>query len=216
MDNLVLRTYEQSFNDAIKFTIDKGFSCNLNSSKSNKQALSELISEISVIFANETSMYEKEGFNPIERFSIDCGNVHYAILNFIENNYPSINANITVGDVFVGKNQPFPFNESKCADWLINGIPKSLDFHTWITIDDDYILDCTIGTYINIRTSLHKEKNLKDNIYGGLIYGNEGNLAGTSFKSLNSKVPKEISDIKYIPIVIGRKAFLALAAKYKK
>ena len=160
-------------------------------------------------------MYKDKGFNPIERFSIECGNVYYFILDFIQKYYPSISANLTLGNISKEGIKILDLTQSKCLNWLKNGtLEESLRFHTWLTIGDNYIIDCTIGTFINIHISQNKRKNLKDDMYGGLIYGIEGNLDVLPFQQLNNNAPNDISNIQYIPIIMGREAFIALAPKY--
>jgi hypothetical protein len=205
--------YEQLFKEAQNFTDKNEFNLDSKNQSSCEASISQLINEISDILVKEIPKYRQYGFDPIVRFGGDCGNIHFAILGFIKQHYPSICANITVGGVLTSNKSDFKFDQNKCIEWLENGSPQVLDCHTWITINNNYILDCTIGTYINTRIDANHVQNKKDNLYGGLIFGSEDKLEHIAFKGLGEKTPLDYRNMKYSPVILGIEAFTALAPK---
>lgn len=208
-----INTYEVLFEKAKNFTAQNEFNLDSKTPRICEDGVSQLISEISSILVDEMPKYRRHGFDPIVRFGGDCGNIHFAILNFIKNFYPSICANITVGEVSISNQSSFKFDQDKCIEWLKNGSPQILDCHTWITINNDYILDCTIGTYINTRVDPDHEKNTKDGLFGGLIFGKVDELQHVAFHGLREKKPQDYLRLKYSPVILGLEAFNALAPR---
>lgn len=169
-------TYDQLFEESKKFTSHNNLTLDTIVEGQSKINLQNLIYDLTTLISDFTEKYKAYGFDPITRFGGDCGNVHFSVINFIKDNYPSIQANITIGDISIGNQTHFPFNQKKCLAWLKKGSPEIFDCHAWITINNDYILDCTIGTYINTRIDPECEKNKENNLYGGLIHGQENHL----------------------------------------
>lgn len=213
VQNLESGAYVNLFEKAKSFTAEQNFTLDSNSIRDCEESISQLITEISHILVNEIPKYLEHGFNPIVRFGGDCGNIHYAILNFIKNYYPTISANITIGEVSVSNQSGFEFDRAKCIAWLKNGSPHVLDCHTWITINNDYILDCTIGTYINTRIDPDSDTNKSENLFGGLIFGNVDNLQHIAFHGLSDKTPQDYLKLKYSPVILGLEALSALAPR---
>ena len=205
--------YEDLFKKAVTFTAEQKFTLDSHTVSDCEESVSRLITEVSNILVNEIPKYHDYGFDPIVRFGGDCGNIHYAILNFIKSHYPSVSANMTIGEVSVSNQSGFEFDQAKCIEWLENGSPQVLDCHAWITINNDYILDCTIGTYINTRIDSDYEKNKTKNLFGGLIFGNVDNLQRIAFYGLRDKAPQDYLDVKYNPVILGIEAFSALAPR---
>lgn len=205
--------YEDLFQKAQDFTVKNQFNLDSQTQSTCEGSVSQLISEISDILVNEIPKYQQQGFDPIVSFGGDCGNIHFAIINFIKQHYPNICANITVGGVLISNQPDFKFDQSKCIEWLQNGSPQVLDCHTWITINNNYILDCTIGTYINTRVDDNHAQNRKNNVYGGLIFGSEDELEHVAFKGLGAKTPQDYLNMKYSPVILGIEAFTALAPR---
>jgi len=205
--------YKNLFKMAQTFTKKKKFNLDYQEQNTCEDVVRDLVNKISKILAKDISNYPQHGFDPIVRFGGDCGNIHYAILNFIKQHYPNICANITVGEASISNQLIFKFNQNKCIDWLENGSPQVLDCHTWITINNDYILDCTIGTYINTRIDSNHEQNKEDSLYGGIIFGIVDKLEHVTIKSLEQKTPQNYRNVEYFPIILGLEAFIALAPK---
>lgn len=206
-------SYEDLFEEARIFTFKQKFNLDSKAASGCEDSVSQLITEISNILVNEIPKYHDYGFDPIVRFGGDCGNIHFAILKFIRNHYPSVCANITIGEVSVSNQSGFEFDQAKCIEWLKNGGPQMLDCHTWITINNNYILDCTIGTYINTRIDPDHERNRTKNLFGGLIFGNVDNLQRIAFHGLRDKTPQDYLNMKYTPVILGLDAFSALAPR---
>ncbi|WP_024668162.1 hypothetical protein [Pseudomonas syringae] len=206
-------TYDQLFEKSKKFTshnklaLDTTVESQSQSQSQSQSHLQKLIDELTTLICDFTEKYNTHGFDPITRFGGDCGNVHFSVINFIKDNYPSIQANITIGDISIENQTHFPFNQKKCLAWLKKGSPKIFDCHAWITINNDYILDCTIGTYINTRIDPEREKNKENNLYGGLIHGQENHFKNIKFSNLDNKTPQNFNKIKYSPIIVGLQAF---------
>ncbi|HHR6128575.1 TPA: hypothetical protein ACS72K_000129 [Providencia alcalifaciens] len=205
--------YEDLFEDAKKFTMERGFSLDSCAISDCETSVSELVKELSGLFYEFIPNYHVHGFEPIMRFGGDCANVHFAIFQFIKKHYPSISANITIGQALLSDHSGFYFNQDKCIEWLTYGSPEIFDAHAWITINNDYILDCTIGTYINTRFDPEHNKNRSANLFGGLIFSNVDNLQHIPFVNLKGKTPQEYLKIKYTPIILGEKALEKLAPR---
>jgi hypothetical protein len=200
-------TYDQLFKKSKDFTLHNKLALDATVENPNQNNLQKLIDELTKIISDLTEKYKDHGYDPISRFGGDCGNVNFLVINFIKQHYPSIQANITIGDISIENQTYFPFNQKKCLDWLKNGSPQIFDCHAWITINNDYILDCTIGTYINTRIDPERKKNKENNLYGGLIHGQENHLKNIKFSNLKNKTPQNFNEIKYSPIIVGLQAF---------
>ncbi|MGZ0753333.1 hypothetical protein [Kluyvera sichuanensis] len=207
-------TYRNLFEDAKKFTIEKQFPLDSYPMNDCEANVSELVKELSGLFFDYTNNYLNHNLNPIITFGGDCANVHFQILRFINDHYRSISANITIGEVLLSEQLGFKFNQNKCVEWLENGIPPIFDCHAWITINNDYILDCTIGTYINTRTAPDSAINKSEELYGGLIFGHADNLQHIAFRNLKGITPKEYFKIKYTPVILGKTALNKLGPRY--
>lgn len=207
-------TYGSLFEGAKNFTTEKGFSLDSQTISDCETSVSELIEELSGLFYDFTSKYHDHNFDPVVKFGGDCANVHLKILDFIKNYYPSVSANITIGGVLLSEGAGFKFDQDKCIEWLENGSPKIFDSHAWITINNDYILDCTIGTYINTRIAPDCNNNRSEELFGGLIFGNVDNLQHIAFSNLKGKMPQEYLKIKYTPVILGMKALYAIAPRH--
>lgn len=209
--------YTKKFDTAIKFTEDMNFNLdsNLDSKKvfdEENSSIGELINEISGLVAQEVKSYKNYGFEqPIMRFGGDCGNVHKSVIEFIKKHY-KINANLTIGEIKINNNTYFSFNQDKCTQWLNGKKPEVFDAHTWITINNDYILDLTIGTYINTRIAPNKESNSKCEFFGGIFHGKHGMLKYKAFDKLKNIEPKNTNLI-YSPVILGSSALLTLAPR---
>ncbi|BBQ86653.1 TPA: hypothetical protein I9Y23_004728 [Kluyvera ascorbata] len=204
-------TYRHLFEDAKIFTIEKQFSLDSYPMNDCEANVSDLIEELSGLFFEYTKNYLNHNFNPIIKFGGDCANVHLQILCFINEYYRSISANITIGEVLLSEQLGFKFNQDRCIEWLEHGSPPIFDSHAWITINNDYILDCTIGTYINTRIDPDSATNKSEELYGGLIFGHADNLQHIAFSNLKGKTPQEYLKIKYTPVIIGKSALYMLA-----
>ena len=117
-------SYESLFEKAQSFTIEQNFTLDSPKISQNNESLPQLINEISAILVSEIPKYKKAGFDPIVRFGGDCGNIHFAILNFINKYYKNISANITVGEIKFSNEKSFDFNQAKCLEWLAKGSPQ--------------------------------------------------------------------------------------------
>ncbi|GKV99202.1 hypothetical protein PEC301653_22480 [Pectobacterium carotovorum subsp. carotovorum] len=207
-------TYGDLFKDAKNFTAEQGFPLDSDTISNCEASVSKLVEELSGLFSQYTSNYRDHNFEPITKFGGDCANVHLQILCFIKKHYPSIFANITIGNALLSSQLGFQFNQDKCIEWLKNGSPQIFDSHAWITINNDYILDCTIGTYINTRVDPDHDKNSSESLFGGLIFGNVDNLQHITFTNLRGKIPQEYLKIKYTPVILGMDALYALAPRH--
>ncbi|KAB0317173.1 MULTISPECIES: hypothetical protein [Vibrio diabolicus subgroup] len=209
-EELIRNSYEDLIVEAEGFTREQGFAFDTTKRGSSLDDLETLVTELANILAGDViPVYKMNGFHDVAtRFGGDCGNVHVAILSFIQKYYPSVNANLTVGEFVTDGESQFPFNQEKCLEWLKNGAPEILDCHTWITIDDNIILDCTVGTYVNTRLSDSKT-------FGGIVWGKMGELNVTRISNFEHKDPHDINGISYHPVILGMSAFSKFAPRQK-
>ena len=202
-------SYLIQFNKALKFTESRNFTIDSNNlNEPTQEQITSLISNLSKIINQKMiqELFEKSNNNhdEISNLGSSCGTVHAAVLQEIKNNHRNLNANITIGDVALNNEIYFKFDQERCCRWLDGEIPPILDCHVWITIGKDFILDCTIGTYINTRLA-------KDKIYGGIIYGNPSSLNYQKFIYLNNKEPSNLNELIYNPTILGVDALVKLA-----
>ncbi|SUY92833.1 Uncharacterised protein [Buttiauxella agrestis] len=207
-------TYEELFEVAKTFTKGKSYSLDSpTKSSSSETSVSTLLKELSDLLGKYQSNYNHPDYTPVYLFGGDCANIHINILNYIQKYYSDISANITIGGVLLSGQQGFQFSQDKCNEWLENGSPEIFSCHAWITIDNDYILDCTIGTYINTRIDPAKDDNISQNAYGGLTFGKVDNLQHIAISNLKGKRPPEDIKIEYNPVILGEEAFEVIVPK---
>ncbi|WP_413499715.1 hypothetical protein [Buttiauxella gaviniae] len=207
-------TYEELFEVAKTFTKGKSYSLDSpTKSSSCVTSVATLLEELSDLLGKYQSNYNRPDYTPVYLFGGDCANIHSLILKHIQKHYRGISANITIGGVLLSGQQGFQFSQDKCNEWLENGSPEIFSCHAWITIDNDYILDCTIGTYINTRIDPAKDDNISQNAYGGLTFGKVGNLQHIAISNLKGKRPPEDIKIEYNPVILGEEAFEVIVPK---
>lgn len=200
--------FSESFKNAVCFTLDRNLNLDTERHSLNKsyqlEDISRLTLEIGAGLQEQFSYYERQDYDPIVRFGGDCGNVHLLVLNFIQKNFPDLPANLTIGEVRFDTETRFSFSEEKFLGWRENR-PRLLDCHVWITVGNSAIVDATIGTYINNRI-------LKSTKLGGIFYGRPGQLTWNPIVRADNQMPGT-SSLEYLPVVLGREAFLSIVPK---
>lgn len=206
--------YKVNFLNAVKFTESKNFSLDSKTITSlDNTNLMELIKEISELIPKELNTFG-DGNQAIINFGNNCGNVHFPIVSYIKEYHPNIMVNLTMGSVLADNEIGFDFNERVFCNWITGDKPKILDCHTWITINNNIILDFTIGTYLNTREVKNVLKETSCHAYGGVIYGNPSNLKHCKLPMKPSMLPEKLSQLKYRPVVLGKLAFSAASPRY--
>lgn len=196
--------YLIAFEQSREFSRKKNFSTNQNKILSDYVFDACLIEEISSLIYYDLKKYLNDRLNnPIMIYGSDCGNVHLALLKYIVSKYPSINVELTLGKVAIKNRVIFDFSREKFSSWSNSKPEGLLDAHVWITINDVYIIDCTIGTYLNTRCDINKDINIKNNFFGGIIFGKNTELEFMEIKNLNNLKPKYFCDLEYTPVIIG-------------
>ncbi len=206
--------YSTKFHDAIKFTESKQFNLDSNTTCTlDNDSLKKLVEEISSLIPNEIHKFNY-GNGEIVNFGGGCGTVHPAIVCYIKQWHPNVMVNLTMGSVQTDDEVSIDFNQEKFCCWISGNKPETLDCHVWITINDNIIIDTTIGTYLNTRASKNNLKPFQQHAYGGVIYGHPKNLKYHSIANVTTnKQPDNFTKLKYIPVVIGETAFLEAAPK---
>ena len=203
--------YQNKFSDALKFSESKQFNLDSNiTSTFDNEGLISLVKEIADLIPNELKSFDS-GNGEIVNYGGGCGNTHPYIVSFIKQYHPKIMVNLTMGSVQTDNDVRFDFNQETFCDWISGNKPETLDCHTWITINDNIILDFTIGTYINTRVEKNILKDAKQHAYGGVIYGHPNNLKYLEIPSIHNQRPDNFTKLKYNPIVLGKAAFLKAA-----
>ena len=115
----LLINYKSNFNDAIAFTKTKEFNldsqCNTNPSE---DTINQLINELSDLISKEIHKFKDNKIGEIANFGCQCGNVHFALIGFIQEHYKTLCANLTIGEIDAGGANKFKFNQTKCSEWL--------------------------------------------------------------------------------------------------
>ena len=197
--------YKYKFIHAINFTRNKKFKPDCSAICGKLPANVERIpEEIASMIPEILQTYANLGYTPLISFGGDCGNVHVSILKYIQKNYPNIPANLTIGEVNIGRAAYFKFTESKFIHWLKEK-PEILDCHTWITIGRDTILDATLPTYINTRLDNTQK-------IGGVLFGLHGKFEIANVPHMVNLSPCiRGGGIRYEPTAVGYAAFQAIA-----
>jgi hypothetical protein len=215
--NSYTSSYKDHFNDAIIFTKDKKFDLDNESlAETSEVTINNLIEVLALSISGELKKFHDDRVGEIANFGGQCGNVHHALIGIIKEDYPTLCANLTIGDVDTGSANKFTFNQTKCSKWLEGRSPNILDCHVWITIGNNFIIDVTIGTYQNTRSSINVLKDKSAFAYGGIIFGKINDLKYTEIKNVKNSNPANFTKFVYTPVILGTNAFVALAPKFKR
>lgn len=199
-----LSEYSAALYSAQDFTTNKGFRIDsLIASNVDIESFKIAVSDIANGFDEQITFYQTQGRDVYNALGGDCGNIHKLILKYIKQYYSSLPVNITIGEVKIDENNDFSFGRDKFCSWLVKK-PDILDCHVWLTIGDEYILDATIGTYINTRID-------KTAAFGGICYGKPGHLMWQTIANKENRTPDQIQGVKFSPIVLGESALDACA-----
>lgn len=200
--------FSTSFNHAIGFTLGRNMQLDterdLLSQPYQPEAISNLTKELAGALQEQLDASKRHGYDPMVRFGGDCGNVHFLALSFIQKYYPDLPANLTIGEIRFNREAKFSFSEDKFLRWQ-KARPNLLDCHVWVTVGCDTIVDLTVGTYINDRI-------LKSTKFGGIFHGSPGQLIWNPIVGVENQMP-DTSSLEYLPVVLGRKAFLSIVPK---
>ncbi len=198
--------YSAAFYLAKEFSTQKGFPIDSNvSSYVDNGLLCRAVRDITTGFAEQLNFYRHQKRDPYNALGSDCGNIHQRILAYIKEDlcYSALPINLTIGEVKIDEKNSFVFTREKFCSWL-DEKPEILDCHVWLTIGDEYILDATIGTYINTRIG-------DAAAFGGIIYGKHGDFMVQHIAGESAMTPHQIQSIEFSPIVLGDAALLACA-----
>jgi hypothetical protein len=198
-------TYKEAFELAVAFTNSKGFV--LDSDKGDVQ-YHALVEELAGALSEQNAQYKARGLDPLVAFGGDCGNVHVQVLKYIQKYYPYTDANLVMGEVSIGQDG-FSFDQATFLKWQETGAPEILDCHVWIAIGSDYIVDCTLGTYINTRIV----KSSSSKACGGVICGSPNDLKIIKINGLAHIDPIGFNKVIYRPVAIGLSALEAIGPR---
>ncbi|MFN3357435.1 MAG: hypothetical protein ACK418_15705 [Pseudomonas sp.] len=202
--------YRGSLESSICFTRERGYvlDCDMD------LRYVHLVKDVADFLPQSVSMFERLGLVPVVAYGGHCVNIHIGVINFIREKYPDVVANLVVGEVSVDKSI-FKFNQAKFLEYINGNGSEISDFHAWINIDSDFIIDCTFGTYINTRLTEPCEETQVESSYGGVIYGVPSDLKIMKIEGLKSFTPSNYSRIIYTPVVVGVGALMAVAPRYQ-
>ena len=137
------------------------------------------------------------------RLGGDCGNIHMLVIKYCKKLYPDTPVNLTIGGVIIQGRTIFSFTMEQFHQWRKNK-PKIFECHAWVTVGTSYIIDATLGTYMNTR--LRESKH-----FGGILYGKPGKLVVIPIANEPHLHPERLDAIRYHPIVLGLHALSACA-----
>lgn len=196
--------YCDYFYSALEFTAAQNFSPDEKTFNWNDEGkLREIVADIASLMHEPIKYFKNNGFNPIIKLGGECGNIHLSFLRYVKKYYPSVPVNLTIGEVRTEGNVNFSFDEDKFIAWLAER-PKILDCHVWITVGNKFIIDATIGTYLNTRI-----ENIQS--YGCILYGLPWDLSNFEIPSVINHIPKNLKSLEFRPVVLGEGAFIACA-----
>lgn len=198
--------YSKNLYQAFEFTKKMGFNPDdaISGLGINKAYANKLVNELTLNLGEVIDTLARVTRDPVLAFATECGNVHFHVLKFIQCYYPDLNANLTVGDFEFDGVALCGFNQQKAKEWLIKK-PQKLGCHVWITLGDDVILDCTGISYIQVCTQ--DSRSIGDVLFGQSNYFGKYPIR----HQLYSEGGVVVKDIRYIPILVGKDAFEAIA-----
>ncbi|WP_295751654.1 hypothetical protein [Undibacterium sp.] len=197
-------SYCSFLESAYKFTAMQNFSPDKEIvTWADEEKLKVIVEEIANLMHLPIQAFHNDGFNPIVKLGGECGNIHFFVLQHIKKFHSSVPVNLTIGEVRTEGNASFSFDENKFKAWLTER-PEILDCHVWITIGREFIIDATIGTYLNTRAESIKK-------YGGILYGRPENLSYINIPKVENLKPRKMTRLEFRAVVLGEKAFKACA-----
>lgn len=198
--------YSKNLYQAFEFTKKMGFNPDdsISGLGINKACATELVNELTLNLGEVIDTFALVASDPVLAFATGCGNVHYHILKFIQCYYPDLSANLTVGDFEFDGVALSGFNQHKAKEWLLKK-PVKLACHVWITLGDDVVLDCTGISYIQVCN--RNGRGIGDVLFGQSNYFGKYPIQHQLYRQgdVGTKA------IRYVPILVGKDAFEAIA-----
>ncbi|MDJ0034796.1 hypothetical protein QM637_02925 [Pantoea allii] len=207
--------YYKEFVSAIKFSKKTNLTIDNDKHKEeiSQSEIIKLKSELTKSLSGYIDSFSQKHPNEtLEKFSLDCVNLSVSILNFINENYPTIPANITIGEIsYLNKKRFITKREDFSKNPLLHQNEK-FKHHAWITLGKNYILDAAIGTAINCIFSQELSNIRNHRLYGGLVHGIEGSFLSEAIDK-SHWLPRDLESLKYQPVIVGLEAIHKYAPK---
>jgi len=198
------KSYRTHFDRAVRYTKGQGFQLDSEIRDDDYLGQAQIIAEeIAKHIPDRLFQYQAIGLKALAAFGGDCGNTHYSILQFIQQYYPKVPANLTIGGIDLGASSSFDFSEQEFERWRTSR-PEIFDCHAWITIGNRIILDATIMTYVNTRLR-------QTCAVGGVLVGEHKHFELHLIPDTDNVSPALVRWPVYRPVAIGVRAFKDIA-----
>jgi hypothetical protein len=205
----MLEKYKENFEDSIKYSGKDYFYDDMGKITCAEKSTYFLIMEAAKNYFTEQFFLEIGAVSgtgsPVLTFGTQCANVHGTLIKYLMRIFPGVSFHLTLGGVEAGE-VGFPYTKDDFI-YDLKQRPNKVRGHVWITCGGEYVIDLTLGTYIENATN-------KSDKYGSIIYGFPGHLEASDFPRMpNAVVP---TDLIYQPVAVGSDAILAVSPTFKE
>jgi hypothetical protein len=201
-------SYEAALARAIAFTGAEGLRLDSppSSAPITQSNLRLIAAEVAGGLKDQISLYRLQEQKVAMSLGGDCGNVHHLIAKFLGTHHSSVAFNLTMGNVTINGAGGFAFSQDKFREWRRVGSGEIYDCHSWIALNDRYILDATLATYINTRR-------LGSRALGGVLYGTPSSLHCIPINGEPHEALPQDTTLDYEPVILGIEAFEKVAPR---